>query len=89
VGMQPGRSASCFRLPETVFLRTDPDAERPVCIPTQSVTAVKLRGRHFKVPSGTAEFALFLPSLTGLDKIRHVRPGNELPGYYLPSLTGL
>ncbi|MCP4104394.1 MAG: hypothetical protein GY749_02485, partial [Desulfobacteraceae bacterium] len=21
VGMQPGRSASCFRLPETVFLR--------------------------------------------------------------------
>ncbi|MCP4106151.1 MAG: hypothetical protein GY749_11525 [Desulfobacteraceae bacterium] len=37
VGMQPGRSASCFRLPETVFLRTDPDAERPVCIPTQSV----------------------------------------------------
>ncbi|MCP4108135.1 MAG: hypothetical protein GY749_21745 [Desulfobacteraceae bacterium] len=25
VGMQPGRSASCFRLPETVFLRTDPD----------------------------------------------------------------
>ncbi|MCP4103984.1 MAG: hypothetical protein GY749_00365, partial [Desulfobacteraceae bacterium] len=32
VGMQPGRSASCFRLPETVFLHTDPDAERPVCI---------------------------------------------------------
>ncbi|MCP4108284.1 MAG: hypothetical protein GY749_22535 [Desulfobacteraceae bacterium] len=37
VGMQPGRSASCFRLPETVFLRTGRDAERPVCIPTQSV----------------------------------------------------
>ncbi|MCP4105419.1 MAG: hypothetical protein GY749_07770 [Desulfobacteraceae bacterium] len=55
VGTQSGRSASCFRQPETFFLRTDPDAERPVCIPTQSVTAAKLRGRHFKVPSGTAD----------------------------------
>ncbi|MCP4111729.1 MAG: hypothetical protein GY749_40430 [Desulfobacteraceae bacterium] len=60
-----------------------------VLVPTQGVTAIKLRKRCFKVPSGMAETVQILPSLTGLDRKGHVRPGNELPGYYLPSLSGL
>ncbi|MCP4112290.1 MAG: hypothetical protein GY749_43325 [Desulfobacteraceae bacterium] len=49
------------------------------------------KGQHnsVQVPSGTTETVQFLPSLTGLEQDRDVRPGNELPGYLLPSLTGL
>ncbi len=36
---------------------------------TQSVTVIKLREKHFKVPAGTAEAVISLPSLTGLDRM--------------------
>ncbi len=45
--------------------------------------------RHFKVPSGTAEIALLLPSLTGLGTECYASPGNELPGYYLTGLQSV